>query len=1371
MIMNEFFYSGEKPPKRKTREPSLERGKNNELHQKLSTIEEGINTLKDNIYILKDLENLTKQFKKIKPIPVSNAKNLTIEELLSRIKDYDYGSKINDLLYLIHDLSNLIYRHTSKYYDEYDKFRRGSRESLLENTFSTINSVLNDMSRQLIILKEEIIKLYQNQQKISEAYYLIPIIHQKFAAENYDQQLTDIQKQIDDKREKQNRSNRGLFKFFKKQEPSQIEEEIRSLEEEKKRIKEIQEDYYQYTYQITNFFKNTIKDLEFEISSIKREYDLIITHYLNLIKNLIDEGLENLDFNLPEQLDFDLTEQEIDESIKKYLSFKNLDISVLKRYIYLSKNPEVLNNYLEIILKYYQTLSKITNALSKVNIFVTNYPEKYSFLYYSLTEKLLKDFDFYLWDWISKKNENEQNRKILESINSKIEEILVYLFITTPKKDVEKKYSEIYFFLRQILAKNKLVNFDNLPYIILAIFKYELIESQLKTFISSQKTTIKTLNIDGLATFCSILEQQDVLSVSNSLLIESAIKICHSLLLSEKNKNIEFTLEVLEDLFLRYPKGDNRYELLLYYLSTSNVEKEIFIISKILIQDLMISPQIKDNQSFEKLMTILEQDSSGIKEEIFISALIQQIKVDPSIFKGKLREYLKICFDLIRSPSQEIQRLINVLIVDILSSPEPEKVYNNIISILEKNNLPLVAKIYLIFIALHPKNVLESKLSLHVTLKEAKSYLRQRYIIYRDLLKIHLESGNPSLKEYLETLLLGQELLTKAENEGFDKLTTEEKERLKYFFTRLEALYINSFLGRSLKASIEIENLDLENAYQELRKKLRAKEGQSVIDRITQMYLRPLGLSSLSEALNRMKLSKQNAHQRNLNLYQQAQQKNDKSYLVINKGDILKGTSAEYLENHLENGIVAKEFLGVSYIESDATPLDTDAARPIGPKEEKEEITIEEALQRYNVQAYGDIVLVIKFRNQWQETTQTGSVSYDETKYELFVTGATSERHVGIRTGIASTEIDFIIVSDRLMIDPVKLENLFYLIARNGFYIPIVKTTGEVIFTPEMYEQYSKTFNGLARFDRPPLEVKRTNHPEIDNLIKKEIEQMKQTREKIDKLNNYLKLAIDKGLKEFGTYLRNPLTTDIKGADLMNTGSTGRMTNLPDDYDFDFILRIDVEFANQLGNIAQKIKQQFKYQEDNSHYDHSYYQIRLKSISGLIENDQFRTWKELLGENAPEIIDLDIGLTPKSTLVVFGSHDAVIEKLQSIENESDREYIIGAIILVKKLLKQENAYERVAHGGFGGIGVENWLLLYNGNIIEAFKSFIQAAFDGENFRPFEEFKKRYKIFNPGTNIKHMNHDNYIENMTQEGYKAMIKAIINFFNKYNISWQE
>lgn len=996
---------------------------------------------------------------------------------------------------------------------------------------------------------------------------------------------------------------------------------------------------------------------------------------------------------------------------------------------------------------------------------------------------MLKDFDFYLWDWISKKNENQQNRKILESINSKIEEILVYLFITTPKEDVEKRYSEIYFLLNQLLAKNKLINPDNLPYIILAFFKYKLIilpyESstikELQRFISDQKKVIAELNIDDLTTVSSILEQQEVLSISNeeniNLLIESAIKVCHNLLLSENNKNIKFVLEVLEDLFSHYLKGNNRNQLLLDYLSKSNIEEEIFIISKILIQDLFVSSQIKDNQSLEKLITILDQDSSGIKEKIFISALIQQIKVDPSIFQGKLREYLKICFDLIRSPSQEIQRLINVLIVDILSSPEPEKVYNNIISILEKNNLPLVAKIYLIFIALHPKKVLESKLSQHVTLKEAKSYLRQKYIIYRDLLKIHLESNNPSLKEYLETLLLGQELLTKAENEGFDKLTSEEKERLRYFFTRLEALYVSSYLGRSLKASIEIENLDLENAYQELRKKLRVKEGQSVIDRIAQMYLRPLGLNSLSEALAKMKLSKQNAHQRNLSLYQQAQQKsiNNKVYLSINKGDILKGTSAQYLENHLENGIVAKEFLGVAYIESDATPFDTDAARPIGPNEE-EEITIEEAFRRYPVQGYGDIVLVIKFRNQWQETTQTGLASYDETKYELFAIGATSERHVGIRTGIASTEIDFIIVSDGLIPDPVKLENLFYLIARNGFYIPIVKTTGEVIFTPEMYEQYNKTFNGLARFDRPPLEVKRTNHPEINSLIEKEIEQMKQTREKIDKLNSYLKLAIDNGLKEFGTYLRNPLSTNIKGVDFMNTGSTGRMTNLPDDYDFDFILRIDVEFAKELENIAQKIKEQFKYQQDNSHYDYSYYQLRLKSINGLIENNQFKTWKELLGENAPETIDLDIGLTPKSTLVVFGSHDAVIEKLQSIENESDREYIIGAIILVKKLLKQENAYERVGHGGFGGIGVENWLLLYNGNIIEAFKSFIQTAFDGENFRSFEEFKKRYKIFNPGINIKHMNHDNYIENMTQEGYKAMIKAIINFFNQYDISWQ-
>ncbi|MCS7200955.1 MAG: hypothetical protein NZ822_02315 [Patescibacteria group bacterium] len=742
----------------------------------------------------------------------------------------------------------------------------------------------------------------------------------------------------------------------------------------------------------------------------------------------------------------------------------------------------------------------------------------------------------------------------------------------------------------------------------------------------------------------------------------------------------------------------------------------------------------------------------------------------------KWRNYIHFYIKLQQSPSQEVQRLLDTLIVDILESSDPEKTYERIIAVFESNNLPLLAKIYLIFATLHPSQVLESKIQHHRFLKETESYLKRRYILYRDLLRVHIDSANPSLREYLEVLISGQDILSKAEEVGFENLADEERIKLKYFFIRLEALYINSYLGRSHGASVEIKDLDLTESYERLKKNLRVKEGESVIGRIERMFLKPLGYESIQDVLNRMKTSIETAHQRNLELYQRSTD----GHIYVTPGTIFKGTSSDYLEAHLENGLVAKEFLGAYFPGSDATPLDTDAAR-VMDLNEKGKITVFQALQRYAVKEYGDIIIAIKDRGQWQDTSKS-TEGYSLDKYELFITGRTSERHIGIRTGIASTEIDFIIVTDNLLNDFKKLENIFYLVARSGFYIPIVDESGKIIFTPEMYEEYRKTFEGLTRYYAPPMEVKDLEDTEITigrekikvsgerikKLIDKELDEAKNDRDVLREINSAIENEIDDALRDFGSYLRHPESTEFKGADLLNTGSTGRMTNLPGDYDFDFILRVDPELGSRLGEVAGKIIERFSFEKDNSHSPkNNFYQVQLKGVKGIKTSEgKIKSWKEIFGtEEAPESLDIDIGITPKSTLIIFGSHDAVIEKLNSISSEDKRNLVIGNILLAKRILKQYNAYERVSHGGFGGIGTENWILLNGGNFIEACRTFLESAIDEEgNIRSFDEFKKRYKILNPGTNLRHMNHDNYIENMRAEGYQSMVRGLINFLRE-------
>jgi len=102
---------------------------------------------------------------------------------------------------------------------------------------------------------------------------------------------------------------------------------------------------------------------------------------------------------------------------------------------------------------------------------------------------------------------------------------------------------------------------------------------------------------------------------------------------------------------------------------------------------------------------------------------------------------------------------------------------------------------------------------------------------------------------------------------------------------------------------------------------------------------------------------------------------------------------------------------------------------------------------------------------------------------------------------------------------------------------------------------------------------------------------------------------------------------------------------------------------------------------------------------------------------------------------------------------------VASIILAKQILKKGKAYKKQEHGGMGGIGVENWVLLYGGNLVQAFESFRQAAYEGDQRLPFHEFQKKYKVLDAGVNVQKLRHDNYItNNLTDDGYQAMLDTI-------------
>ena len=88
-----------------------------------------------------------------------------------------------------------------------------------------------------------------------------------------------------------------------------------------------------------------------------------------------------------------------------------------------------------------------------------------------------------------------------------------------------------------------------------------------------------------------------------------------------------------------------------------------------------------------------------------------------------------------------------------------------------------------------------------------------------------------------------------------------------------------------------------------------------------------------------------------------------------------------------------------------------------------------------------------------------------------------------------------------------------------------------------------------------------------------------------------------------------------------------------------------------------------------------------------------------------------------------------------------------------------------SQGGWGGIGVETWIVQNGGSFVQAYQTFLAAAVDENgNTVPFDEFKSKYPLWDFGDNHFAARkgfylHDNFVEcNMNQSGYERMIEAL-------------
>ena len=517
-------------------------------------------------------------------------------------------------------------------------------------------------------------------------------------------------------------------------------------------------------------------------------------------------------------------------------------------------------------------------------------------------------------------------------------------------------------------------------------------------------------------------------------------------------------------------------------------------------------------------------------------------------------------------------------------------------------------------------------------------------------------------------------------------------------------------------------------------------------DRVIRMFCGFAGIDTLEQAKEYIEKKVKTADSRNRDA--------SSSEMVLEQGDFIKGIGGiTYLRNILQNGSISKEYLGSSAA-SDATPLDTDISMIMSS-----DGTISEKMNATAASSYGPIWFVLKNDDRFITTrtsSETLEAKRDMSKMEVFYTGVLGQGHYGIRTGFASSEINYIVMDNY---DPkVGLE-----IAMNGFYIPVSNTEGKIVFTPNDYDILRRKMNGLSYYEMGEYVLDDSIHmqfEEILNIVNSMEDNKRITKHKADLIKNKLNL----GISELGLNLKENIDLYNKSVTLFNTGSTSRFTNLPGDGDFDYIMQVDRDIyssPDKMDTIRKKIISKLSNGQ----------QVKVDIVNGDIRELKTIVIDEQ-GNEYP--VEIDVTFTVKTDKTEYASDACVNDRLNNITSEKDRDLVKANIIFAKKFLKTIEAYKparkKPEQGGMGGIGVENWILQNGGTFYSAAKSFVETA---NKCNSFEEFKKLYSIPNFGYNHMAVKkgfypHDDYIENMNKIGYEKMVVALKEYLKSIEIA---
>ena len=691
------------------------------------------------------------------------------------------------------------------------------------------------------------------------------------------------------------------------------------------------------------------------------------------------------------------------------------------------------------------------------------------------------------------------------------------------------------------------------------------------------------------------------------------------------------------------------------------------------------------------------------------------------------------------SNSYEIRKQADRFIKKLSKREDFLLVFDEVESLLTEGRIPEFLKRFVVFKILKDKDILSDPSVTSPILKSCKTEEEAEKIVLFDLFRTSLATNSNDILHYLDIIEKGEKLYQSIEN--INNLDEDSKILIHEYRIRLE--FICDYL---LKLDYEKDEDDLKTLYN-IEKSFQNKLNIHFPFDFHIPFTHDLMLKEICPKYPSFILLRAYMGQHEVlatALEEGKRLRGEK--LQLKKGDFIKGINSDYLDSIVENGSNCADLLGEDF-HQDVTHMDTDMSRLTKDYSNIKELVSDRSL---TATTWEDMIFIIpmeniSFFNEYIITKdENGKKEFtedDKYKTEIF-NYSNSSNHYLIRSSFPFTYVSGIIASKNF-------DRARFVISKNKFYIPIYDQSGNLIYSREDYDKDRKKLAGLSFYGCSDYQIS-------DNLMSEDIEEVVQTLIDDREVTNKKRQAIyDKLNSVFQKYfkgIKNRVSNSVeKGIlEIIDTGSTGRGTNVPNDSDFDFIIRLDEEFikSDQFKKFSSEIYELFHVPKG----DNKVIRIKDAKVDGI---------------DMP--LQIELTVIGKNSKVIYSTDMCLQDRLLNIYKKyPDKFGLVKAnIIFAKEFFKKIKRYKGYEKG-FGGVGVENFVLQNGGSFLDAVKSFLEVAKLSQNLT---EFKRKYHIYDYGknhfsyeeNNYKKVSfpYDDYVNNLDDKSYTEIVTAFEKF----------